>query len=125
MVEKPPNLSDPPAVPKEVVISEDDFLKTFNEFQERSKNATEHRVNAEKMQKLMAMSINAFTNAEHDAQRRRAMNKQQRFWLQLFTRWIVRQQVDEVRKVLKLSPAAMQMEAEQQMKKGGGTLPPI
>jgi len=129
MIARPNNLEAPPNVPKEMEISEDDFKKTFAEFQERAAHATMSRADAEKMQKLMAMSINAFANAEQDATRRKAMTKQQRMWLSMFTRWIVRMQVNEVRKVLDVSAAYKvytdSQEAKRKAAKEGGALPAI
>jgi hypothetical protein len=128
MIAQPPNLENPPAIPKAVVISEDDFMNTFKEFQERKHASTMGRMNAEKMQNLMSLSLNAFNNAEHDAAMRRAMNAQQRMWLSIFTKWVVRKQVAAVRSVLDKSPAYAKLVEEQQEKKagsGGAALPPI
>ena len=75
------------------------------------------RTSAEKMSKLMAMSINAFSNAEHDRQRRKGLNKSQMQWVDTFTKWIVRKQVEHVRSRLDSSPAYQELLKEQEEKR--------
>ncbi len=121
MINKPLNIMPPSEIPKEVAISVDEFMSAFSEFSEASAKVKGIRSSAEKMSKLVAMSINAFNNAEHDLQRRRAMSKQQRMWAQAFTRWIVKKQCEEVRKVLESSPAYQLLLQEQEEKKAAAT----
>ncbi|GMH46806.1 hypothetical protein TrRE_jg6999 [Triparma retinervis] len=117
MIPKPQNIHPPPPVPREVVISVSDFMTAFDSFKEGHDELKKLRTSAEKMSKLMALSISAFSNAEHDRHRRAALNSRQRLWLDSFTRWIVRQQVVQVKKLLETSPAYMQLLAETEEKR--------
>mmetsp|Transcript_16198 Transcript_16198/g.32308 ORF Transcript_16198/g.32308 Transcript_16198/m.32308 type:complete len:501 (-) Transcript_16198:63-1565(-) len=117
MVQKPENIEAPPAIPKEVQFSVADFENAFNSFQDGAAELKKMRTSAEKMSKLMALSINAFSNAEHDKQRRKGLNKYQMLWVETFTTWIVRKQVEEVRLELEKSPAYQALQAEQEEKR--------
>ncbi|GMI09493.1 hypothetical protein TrLO_g1278 [Triparma laevis f. longispina] len=117
MIEKPENVEPPPAIPKEVSISVDDFQAAINSFQDGAAELKKMRTSAEKMSKLMAMSINAFSNAEHDRQRRKGLNKSQMMWVDTFTKWIVRKQVEHVRSRLEPSPAFQEFIREQEEKR--------
>ncbi|GMI44260.1 hypothetical protein TrCOL_g1429 [Triparma columacea] len=117
MIPKPQNILPPPPVPREVVISVDDFMTAFSSFKEGHDELKKMRTSAEKMSKLMALSISAFSNAEHDRHRRAALNSRQKLWLDCFTRWIVRQQVVQVKELLKTSPAYLQLMSETEEKK--------
>ncbi|GMH51914.1 hypothetical protein TrST_g8219 [Triparma strigata] len=117
MIEKPENMEPPPAIPKEVTISVDDFQQAIASFQDGAAELKKMRTSAEKMSKLMAMSINAFSNAEHDRQRRKGLNKSQMQWVDTFTKWIVRKQVEHVRSRLDSSPAYQELLKEQEEKR--------
>ncbi|GMH52015.1 hypothetical protein TL16_g01139 [Triparma laevis f. inornata] len=101
----------------EVSISVDDFQAAINSFQDGAAELKKMRTSAEKMSKLMAMSINAFSNAEHDRQRRKGLNKSQMMWVDTFTKWIVRKQVEHVRSRLEPSPAFQEFIREQEEKR--------
>ena len=117
MVSPPANIEPPPEIPKEVSISVEDFNKAFSSFQEGAGELKKMRTSAEKMSKIIAISINAFGNAETDRLRRKSMSVEQARWSTLFTLWIVRKQVEEVRKRLETSPAYQDLVAETEEKR--------
>mmetsp|Transcript_24785 Transcript_24785/g.46611 ORF Transcript_24785/g.46611 Transcript_24785/m.46611 type:complete len:503 (+) Transcript_24785:67-1575(+) len=129
MVPRPANFVDPPPFEKLIEVDLGTFeslLASANE-----DNATMKRIaaNAERMSKLLSMSVMAFSNADKNKKRKGKLNVQRQRWLDTFTLWIVRQQVDAVREVLKDSPAYIALEAETAEKAAaaaaGLTLPPI
>jgi len=78
LIKKPDNIHPPPPVPREVNISVDDFMSAISSFNQGADELKKMRTSAEKMSKLMALSINAFSNAEHDRHRRAALNARQK-----------------------------------------------
>ena len=70
---------------------------------------------AERMTALIDISMTAFKNAESDLKRKSNLSTNALKWLNAFTVYITRKQVEEVRKVLENSPsyAALVVETEE------------
>lgn len=117
MIAKPKFLDDPPKIPKEVVISVGDFLQVFEQLNSDTKAIKNLRSSAEKMSKLLALSVNAFSNAEKSGARRKDLKGAKKTWVTLLTRWIVERSCDAVRERLKSSPSFKLLCEEQAEKK--------
>ena len=129
MVPRPENIEDPPAFQKLTHVSLDNFNDLLADLNNDQKTAKKLTTNAERMTKLLDISLTAFKNAEGDRKRKANMSVEKRRWLNIFTTWIVRQQVVQVKEKLKGSPAYQTLLQETEEKraaaKAGLELPPI
>ena len=117
MIAKPIFLDNPPMIPKEVVISVSDFLQVFEQLNHDTKAIKSLRSSAEKMSKMLALSVNAFSNAEKSGHRKKDLKGPKKHWLTLLTRYIVQNSTDAVRERLKTSDAYKLLCEEQAEKK--------
>ena len=117
MVDKPKFMSDPPPVPKEVKVNVEDFHKILNSLNADTHGIRTLRGSAENMSKVLALSVNAFANAEHIREVRKHMDKKHIRYLRIFTSWIVKNQCREVQTVLDNSPIYKEMLNEMAEKK--------
>jgi len=72
---------------------------------------------AERMTALIDISLTAFKNAESDMERKSKLSGNALKWLNAFSVYITRKQVEEVRKVLSKSPAYATLVAETEEKR--------
>jgi hypothetical protein len=129
MIPMPENIETPPPFQKLKHISLDNFNELLADLSADQKHAKKLTTNAERMTKLLDMSLNAFKNAEGERKRKATMSLEKRRWLSIFTTWIVRQQVVQVKELLKNSPAYLSLLQETEEKKAaakaGLELPPL
>ena len=129
MVPRPANFVDPPPFEKIVAVDLEKFQNLLASVNSDNANMKRIAANAERMQKLLNISMMAFSNADKNKKRRGTMNVEKKRWLDMFTGWIVNQQVDAVREILKDSPAYAALIAEtdekQAANKAGISLPAI
>jgi hypothetical protein len=117
MIAKPLGIEPPPAVPREIVVSVDDFHKALAELNDGHRDARVLRSSAASMSKLLELSMNAFANAEQDVNRRRLLSASKRGWIDTLTKYVVKKQAEAVRAVLATSPAYAALLEEQKAKK--------
>ena len=129
MIPRPENMDEPPPFQKLEHVSLDNFNNLLADLNKDQKHAKKLTTNAERMTKLLDMSLTAFKNAEGERKRKATMSVEKRRWLSIFTTWIVRQQVLKVKELLKDSPAYLSLMQETEEKKAaaaaGLELPPI
>ena len=129
MVPRPANFIDPPPFEKIVNVDIEKFQDLLASVNADNENMKRIAANAERMSKLLNISVMAFSNADKNKKRRGTMNTEKKRWLDMFTGWIVNQQVNAVRNVLKESPSYAALLAETEEKaaanKAGISLPVI
>ena len=114
---RPDNFVDPPPFQKLKTVTLDNFENLLSEVNSANKDMKKMTTDASRMTKLLDITLQAFKNAEDDRRRKTTLNIQQRRWLMLFTNWIVRQQVECVRKRLEDSPAYQELIKETEEKR--------
>jgi hypothetical protein len=129
MVPRPANFVDPPPFEKLIEVDVNAFNDLLASANEDNANMKRIAANAERMSKLLSMSLMAFSNADKNKKRKGKLNPQRQRWLEIFTLWIVNQQVDAVRVVLESSPAYQSLVEETEEKRlaneKGVSLPPL
>jgi len=129
MVPRPANFVDPPPFEKIINVDIGQFQELLASVNADNESMKRIAANAERMSKLLNISVMAFSNADKNKKRRGTMNVEKKRWLDMFTGWIVNQQVAAVREVLKESPSYAALLAETEEKaaanKAGISLPAI
>jgi len=117
MVPRPANMEEPPKWQKAKHVSKEQFANLLADVTKANKEMKTMTTSAERMTALIDISMAAFKNAESDLKRKKNLSSNAQKWVNAFTVYITRKQVEEVRKVLANSPAYAQLLVETEEKK--------